>query len=532
MPLDLSRHRQSELIPGTLRALVQAHHAKASRRHLLWSYYRNPMQRHDDGPGQCGDGGSRRTRLAQERGLPARLTERVLMGTAASNAALSPIREIVIENDISWRIGTMIDFLFGRPLRIRSRATSPELSSAIEQALAKLWSASGGMTLLQDAAVLGHVYGNVQFTLAAANQTTQQPEDLAIALASPERTIAVFSAGDYRKLVALILLHPGSPDAPPRSGSTTALASSVPDVKPSQANEGFGSRLLRMLRRRAGDASSRSIASLWPASRRTSDDADFPGLAGYQVQIISASADELYQVDDRGDAHLLHSAPPLCPGTLPACSVANTVVPMSVEGLGEVEPLIPLQDELNTRLSDRANRVTLQSFKMYLAKGIEGFDRVPVAPGTIWHTENLDASITAFGGDADSPSEDQHIAEVREAMDKLSSTPPLAAGVVNNKIGNLTSENALRVTLQGILARTERKRLTYGRGILAISQAALAAFDHAGILKTTAAERELEILWPDPLPPVISGAMKQSPAAASAALDPTLGGSAGGASIQ
>ena len=55
--------------------------------------------------------------------------------------------------------------------------------------------------------------------------------------------------------------------------------------------------------------------------------------------------------------------------------------PFAYSGLSEVEPLIPLQDELNTRLSDRASRVTLQCFKMYLAKGIDGFDKFPVAHG-------------------------------------------------------------------------------------------------------------------------------------------------------
>ncbi len=40
-------------------------------------------------------------------------------------------------------------------------------------------------------------------------------------------------------------------------------------------------------------------------------------------------------------------------------------LPLSYEGLSDVEPLIPLQDELNTRLSDRANRVTYQAFNMF-----------------------------------------------------------------------------------------------------------------------------------------------------------------------
>jgi len=35
-------------------------------------------------------------------------------------------------------------------------------------------------------------------------------------------------------------------------------------------------------------------------------------------------------------------------------------------------------------------------------------------------TDNPDASIESFGGDADSPSERQHIEELREALDRAS----------------------------------------------------------------------------------------------------------------
>ena len=79
-----------------------------------------------------------------------------------------------------------------------------------------------------------------------------------------------------------------------------------------------------------------------------------------------------------------------------------------------------LQDELNTRLSDRANRVTLQSFKMYLGKGIEGFENRQVAPGRMWSTENPDAKIEEFGGDEGSPSEEAHLRNIRDALEKAS----------------------------------------------------------------------------------------------------------------
>jgi hypothetical protein len=161
---------------------------------------------------------------------------------------------------------------------------------------------------------------------------------------------------------------------------------------------------------------------------------------------------------------------------------------------------MPIQDELNTRLSDRASRITMQSFKMYLGKGIEGFAGKPVSPGVMWHTDNPDAAIEEFGGDEDHPSESAHIEEMREAMDKISGMTPLVAGVIRTKLGNLTSAVALKLTMMGMLSKTERKRFTYGEGLKRIAGMVLEILDKANIYKTTSEDRDVEIIFPDPLP--------------------------------
>jgi hypothetical protein len=155
---------------------------------------------------------------------------------------------------------------------------------------------------------------------------------------------------------------------------------------------------------------------------------------------------------------------------------------------------------LNTRLSDRASRITFQSFKMYLGKGIEGFEDKPVSPGRMWYTDNPDASIEEFGGDAATPSEGSHIAEIREAMDKVSSVTPMVAGVLKDRLGNLTSAVALRLTLMGMLSKNERKRFSYSEGIKQICRMVLSILDNAGIYKTSIEDREIDVIFPSPLP--------------------------------
>jgi hypothetical protein len=142
----------------------------------------------------------------------------------------------------------------------------------------------------------------------------------------------------------------------------------------------------------------------------------------------------------------------------------------------------------------------MQSFRMWLAKGIDNFNERPVGPGQMWQTENENASIESFGGDADSPSERQHIEELREALDKASGVTPAAAGHIKAKIGNLTSENALRISLMGTIAKVKRKRITYGQGIARLCEMVLHALHVHGIYHTRPGDRAVDIVWGDPLP--------------------------------
>ncbi len=503
----------------TVQQMADQQQRDASRLAVLWAYYRNPMR------AGAITSGARSYMLAQECGLPPRILgawdRRSPAARAIADDRIAGRKEVVIENDIAWRIQTMVDFMFGRPITIASAASDPTLRETIQQVLAATWDSSGGIALLQDIALMGHVYGHVDLLVRAAPQTTNpddmptdQPTDqlqtlgdavgdsqdatprvraasgnahstsiveratnrVRIDLIEPPRGVALLSAHDYRAIDAYLIRtqrdsrDDASSDAPMLSNAARLAAS----------------RILNWMRSTSpADATSR------PASITT-------------TELFAGPMRQVYETNPDGETRLIAEEPSLVEArphdAPPIVHIQNISQPFEYSGVGEVEPLIPLQDELNTRLSDRANRVTLQSFKMYLAKGLDGAASMPVAPGTIWTTDNPDAEITAFGADAASPSEDSHIEQVREAMDKISAVPPLASGVVRAKIGNLSSENALRITLLGLMSKTNRKRITYGRGIIAASQLILEALHRHGILHTTERDRALRIDWPDPIP--------------------------------
>jgi len=465
MALELKPFAETGLDEALLEILIREHEQdKLPGLEKLWNYYRNPLRFSAlEGP----------VRMAQEQGLPRRLnTPGRLPGDDRSQ------REIVIENDIAWRLHALIDFMFGKPVRITSLADDEYLRVVIERVLDAVFEASGGIQLLQDMALLGSVYGYVDLLLrcdrlfdsgikgAGGGVAASAPSEknalariiaqstlLQIETIEAPRSIPLLNPEDYRLLDAYIVRYEQE------LNEVTA--------------DSFVRRVMNHVRGQGTDQQrARAI----------------------RLEIFSAGFAQVYLDDEL----LSERVNPL--NRVPIVHIQNQSQPFCYEGLSEVEPLIPLQDELNTRLSDRANRVTMQSFQMYLGKGIEGFTEHPVGPGQMWTTDNPDASITAFGGDASSPSEEAHIREIREAMDKTSAVSPLAAGLVRSRVGNLSSENALRITLMGLLAKTERKRVMYGRGLAELSELILQALDIAGVLKTSPADRRVQVVWPNPLP--------------------------------
>src|SRR5690606_12914836 len=72
---------------------------------------------------------------------------------------------IVIENDIAWRIHTLVDFMFPSPPRIVSQAADPHTRRDIEILLQAVIDANGGIAMWQNAALLGSVDGYVDLVL-------------------------------------------------------------------------------------------------------------------------------------------------------------------------------------------------------------------------------------------------------------------------------------------------------------------------------------------------------------------------------
>lgn len=474
MTFELDRFKDDQLSDRYLDWLITDHWPRSQARFArLWDYYQNPTYPISDVAAKRSD--SARTYVsAQEVGLPTRITGVTYSPQAGmENGAVSSDiqrKEVVIENDIAWRIGAMVDFLFGKQPKIISRSPKPARRKAIEAILKAAFDANGGAAFFHDMAVLGSVYGFTDCIIRPGPSTfarllnhteSATPDTLPsvlhhaaamdLELIEAPRALPVLDENDCRKM-RYYVQH---------------FYQSRNDIDDEQ------NPVMQMINGRAVPVRRQTMAV---------------------TEILGKDAFQRYE-----NFNLVSESPnPL--GFIPVVHIQNLAQPNFYEGVSDVEQLIALQDELNTRLSDRASRITFQAFRMYLVKGLESDIELPVGPGRLWRTDNQDACVDTFGGDAPSPSENAHIAEVREAMDKISGVTPVVAGVLKNKLGNLTSGVALKMTFMAMLAKTYRKQVTYGNGIRRIGQMILEILDKAGVFPTSPEDRVLDVVFPNPLP--------------------------------
>lgn len=524
-PLPPDTGLTSPQLAAALRRLKETDRPRLKR---LWTYYHNPM-RPAILSGAENPNSEKPYRQGQEWGLPPRITG-YLQGEvclAAQRSAGIARKEVVVENDIAWRVDTMVDHLFGRPFILTSTATAPDRRDALGELLWAILEANGGMGFLQNLAILGMVYGFVDVIVkldtVAATSLRLEIGDKAWATllsgAKPAKTRSPQSAAVEAD--ALQSIAETSAPTPAAGGDLVQQTDTGPGLSPDAGQ--LIERLARLIRFEIvhpshalpNPAGENTYLRAWETQRC----ADVPEAAAsdrrwwWARPRPESSADtsetqhlELFtptrwfRLDGPAGAPSLTASGDLPLGQLPVVHIQNLALPFDYAGRSDVEPLIPIQDELNTRLSDRAYRITMGSFKMFLGKGIDNFLSLPVSPGRMWQTDSDDAEITEFGGDDRCPSEEQHISDLREAMDKTSGVPPVAAGLIRDRVGNLSSAAALRVTLQSLLAKTERKRSSYGQGVARLCALSLAWLDAAGLLPTPETDRTIEIIWPSDLP--------------------------------
>jgi hypothetical protein len=462
--LDL-RAGVAEEVPQRLERMVREVGPRLQR---YYGYYRNPS--YDLGGLLAAGPGVALTvrpyRQYQEIGLPARITglRQGFEGSITPTGALEVQRkEVVIENDIAWRIGTLVDFTVGQMPVIHAAGAQGAKARAIERAVVGALEAQGGVRFLQQVLRLALVHGVAHVLMHEGKARGEVRLEL---VGAPQ--VVTWTSPEGRGGL-------GMPEY-----ELVAVLRQVPELGRESVRPGHWlARWLAQLTQREG----------------------MGGQAVWDVDLLTPGQWQRYEgnVLTRSGEHGL--------GMVPMATLVNEPrwegemgMGLPLAGVSEVEALVPLQDELNTRLSERASRVTMTSFRMYLAKGLEDVGARTVGPGQMWATNNPEAQIETFGGEGACPGEESHIREIREALDKVSCVSPVAAGILRGRVGNLSSAVALRVTLIALLARTQSKRQMVQVFMQQVAELVLRQLDGQGVLATTPEERKLEFSWPSPLP--------------------------------
>ena len=267
-----------------------------------------------------------------------------------------------------------------------------------------IFEANGGLAFLQEAVLLGAIYGHVDWIVRADELFHRSARD-SICQIHPTAS-GGSPAGSAPSELSLPASSPAVPDD--RAGLDDAIVARSRDIRFETVEAPRAIPLLdpwdyrklsgyvlhyRRWLNEVEDASGGFLSRVVPAWLTTGLGTAHGGqrATAEVVEIVSASHRQVYE-----DGALIVSEPHAL-GLVPVVHVQHGRQPFVYAGQGEVEPLIPLQNELNTRLSDRANRVTLQCFKMYLGRNIDGFGEWPVGPGQMWMTDHPEASIEAHG---------------------------------------------------------------------------------------------------------------------------------------
>src|SRR5204863_5708110 len=115
----------------------------------LWAYYQNPLRVCAVAASESGS--ERPYRQAQEWGLPSRITGLRSGREMFVSEQVDGVqrKEVVIENDIGWRIDTMVDYLFGKQIVITSAAADEKRRAVIGALARAIVARNGGILFLQ-----------------------------------------------------------------------------------------------------------------------------------------------------------------------------------------------------------------------------------------------------------------------------------------------------------------------------------------------------------------------------------------------
>jgi hypothetical protein len=148
-------------------------------------------------------------------------------------------------------------------------------------------------------------------------------------------------------------------------------------------------------------------------------------------------------------------------GWIPFVHVPNLQPPNRFWGVSDLQDVIPINRELNERVSDQADVIRYHADPPTIFKGVTEHSDLAVGPGTVWDIPS-DADVKLLEWQGQPPAVQAHIELVFRSLYEVSETPRTAFGDSGRQA---LSGVALETELRPIIQKTLRRRVFWTRAL-------------------------------------------------------------------
>lgn len=182
-------------------------------------------------------------------------------------------------------------------------------------------------------------------------------------------------------------------------------------------------------------------------------------------------------------------------GFIPVEWVRNMTPPNSPFGQSDLVDVIPINRELDLRMSDFSDTVRFHADPPVIFKGVDRRDQTTVVgPGNIWDIpKDADVELLEWSGEA--PAVGEHLERLLESIFRLAESPRSSFGDVKLQLSGV----ALELELAPLVQRTLRKRLAWGIALRHIAADALRLYELGAQAEALSGSR-IKVEWPPLLP--------------------------------
>jgi hypothetical protein len=189
------------------------------------------------------------------------------------------------------------------------------------------------------------------------------------------------------------------------------------------------------------------------------------GAAGGEVETLEVWTADRFQLVIEGE-QVRDDPNPY--GFIPFVHVPNLQPPNTPWGVSDLLDVIPLNRELDERMSDQADVIRYHADPPVVFRGVERHSDLAVGPGTVWDLPR-DADVALLEWRGSLPTLQEHIERVLRALYEVAETPRTSFG----DSGRLLSGVALETELQPLIQRTLRKRVGWTAALRHVMRLAL-----------------------------------------------------------